>query len=90
MTFIRKPHSAGKHEEVEDIESKEWLDSSTFYDRITYGITMHLLNHGVDPETYRFERKFHSAFKRKHEPDVLFDEEGNVIWMRGKNLEKDE
>jgi len=62
--MIRQPRFAGKFEDLEKFEAKEWQKQPDIV-KLSWPIYFHLLNNGVDPETWQFKRVFHSARKRK-------------------------
>lgn len=62
--MIRQPRFAGKFEDLEKFEMEEWQKQPAIV-KLSWPIYFHLLNHGVDPETWRFKRVFHSARKRQ-------------------------
>jgi len=62
--LIRKPRFAGKFEDHEKFEIQAWVNQPDIV-KLSWCMYFHLLNQGVDPETWRFKRVFHSARKRK-------------------------
>jgi len=61
--MIRKPLYAGKFKDVDLKLSRDFKELSTI-EKLSYPIYMHLVNQGVNPDTWRFKRQFHSARKR--------------------------
>ncbi|MBL4652648.1 MAG: hypothetical protein JKY53_07255 [Flavobacteriales bacterium] len=59
----RKFHSAGKAEDIEQNDILFWSKKSVA-ERLAYSYNLHLLNHNIDPATFKFKRVFVKAFKR--------------------------
>jgi hypothetical protein len=64
MKLDRNVHIAGSFERISALDQKNWSRKG-LNERFSYGIMMHLLNHGVTLDTFSFTREFVKAYKRK-------------------------
>lgn len=70
MRIKREFQTAGKNGQIEMEELHDW-EKATAIEKFNYPIYFHLLNNGIDPVNFSFERKFQFAYKRSgHEFDI--------------------